>query len=293
MSIRTEKLAQWLFETRAIKVSPKDRPFWYTSGTIGPYYVNTHFLFGGEEKAEELLASIDRLKDDKLSCPGEILARAKENYQKDPVYRGTIEELASLIKEEVDLQEIDFISGGERRDWFFSLMAASVLGKPHISIYKDLSAVVLKEGKASYTGDLKGSRVLHVADIITQASSFTNAWLPAIAKAGGQIRWAAVVADRLQGGAESLEKQGVKPLSLVKIDLGLFEKALERGLIERNQYELVANYIKDPFNSMRAFLLEHPEFLRESLNSDERTAGRARVCLEMDLYRLGGSISLN
>ncbi len=38
-----EKLIEGLFETDAIKVCPAGKPFWYTSGKIGPYYVNTHF----------------------------------------------------------------------------------------------------------------------------------------------------------------------------------------------------------------------------------------------------------
>ena len=45
-----EKLIKWLFETNAFRVCPENEPFWYTSGTIGPYYINTHFLYGSEEK---------------------------------------------------------------------------------------------------------------------------------------------------------------------------------------------------------------------------------------------------
>ena len=55
-------LIDYLFKTNAIRVCPKDKPFWYTSGRIGPYYVNTHFLFGSETKANAFLADIDRLK---------------------------------------------------------------------------------------------------------------------------------------------------------------------------------------------------------------------------------------
>jgi len=31
----------WLFETNALKIAPAEKPFWYTSGLIGPYYINT------------------------------------------------------------------------------------------------------------------------------------------------------------------------------------------------------------------------------------------------------------
>ena len=46
-------LVTYLFETRAIRVCPKDKLFWYTSGKIGPYYINTHFLIGCEEERKD------------------------------------------------------------------------------------------------------------------------------------------------------------------------------------------------------------------------------------------------
>ena len=36
-------LMSLLFETHAFKVAEANNPFWYTSGKIGPYFVNTHF----------------------------------------------------------------------------------------------------------------------------------------------------------------------------------------------------------------------------------------------------------
>ena len=53
------KLVNWLFQTGAVRVCQEGKPFWYTSGTIGPYYINTHFLYGNEKKALELLEKID------------------------------------------------------------------------------------------------------------------------------------------------------------------------------------------------------------------------------------------
>jgi len=87
------KLVQWLFETKAIRVCPPDKPFWYTSGTIGPYYINTHFLYGSEEKANELLKAIDREKENITECPGKILGMALANYEENPIYRGVIDAL--------------------------------------------------------------------------------------------------------------------------------------------------------------------------------------------------------
>ena len=49
-----DPIIKWLFQTNAIQVCPEDRPFWYTSGTLGPYYINTHYLYGSKEEAENL-----------------------------------------------------------------------------------------------------------------------------------------------------------------------------------------------------------------------------------------------
>ena len=73
-----EKLIKWLFETNAFRVCPENEPFWYTSGTIGPYYINTHFLYGSERKAMELLEYIDRVREDKQKCPERDLAKVEE-----------------------------------------------------------------------------------------------------------------------------------------------------------------------------------------------------------------------
>ena len=142
MSEHSEKLISWLFETRAVRVCPEDRPFWYTSGTIGPYYINTHFLYGNEEKANELLGLIDSEKHDKPMCIRKVIKAVKENYENDNIYKGLMDEMRFFIEKHVNLDDVDYISGGERRDWFFSVLVADLLGKPHLSIFKDLTCVV-------------------------------------------------------------------------------------------------------------------------------------------------------
>ena len=41
-------IVSWLFETDAVRVCPEGQPFWYTSGKLGPFYINTQFLYGSE-----------------------------------------------------------------------------------------------------------------------------------------------------------------------------------------------------------------------------------------------------
>ncbi|MCR4434351.1 MAG: phosphoribosyltransferase [Clostridiales bacterium] len=287
MGTRVEKLVKWLFSTKAVKVCPQDKPYWYTSGTIGPYYINTHFLYGSEEKANELLNLIDSIKTDKYGCPLKLLELVRENYGRDEIYRGLIDEMYGFITEALPVGDIDYISGGERRDWFFSLILADRLGKPHITLYKDLSAVV-STGKEVEKGmpDLEGKRVLHIADLITEASSYERAWIPAIEALNGKICWSAVVVDRKQGGEEYLRSRDIHLFSMIQVDESLFDHALSLGLINDDQYLLISEYIKNPKESMKKFLLEHPHFLRDALNSDEKTKERATLCLEKNFYNV-------
>ncbi|HHV59991.1 MAG TPA: orotate phosphoribosyltransferase [Clostridiaceae bacterium] len=280
-----EKLVSMLFGTSAIRVCPENKPFWYTSGTIGPYYVNTHFLYGSEEKANELLAYIDKNKSSKLALPEALLHKTFENYKQDEVYKSVVDEMCRVINEKIGLGNIEYVSGGERRDWFFSLIIAFILKKPHITIYKDLDTVLTDGSGTKPVKEIKSGNVLHIADLITEASSFERAWIPAVKNLGGMIRWSLVVVDRNQGGSEFLEGQGIKPLSMIEMDMAMFEKALSQGLITKPQYNLIVEYIKDPYKSMKKFMEDNPDFLAESLKGDEKTRERARLCIEKGCYK--------
>lgn len=279
-----ERLVAWLFETKAVRVCPQDKPFWYTSGTIGPYYINTHFLYGSEEKANQLLNIIDTEKNDIYSCPGKLMEIISENYRTDDIYSGLIDEMCSFIRKSININEIECISGGERRDWFFSLIIANMLNKPHITIYKDLKAVVYYNGKTENTDNVKGKKVLHIADLITEASSYERAWLPALRNCGAEMKWSIVVVDRKQGGEEFLNSQGVKAYAMINIDKTLFEQALKLGLINSDQHKMVNDYINNPKDSMKRFLKEHPEFLQNALDGDDKTRERANLCIEKKIY---------
>jgi len=279
-----KKLVQWLFETGAVRVCPEGKPFWYTSGTIGPYYINTHFLYGSEKKALGLLEKIDAFKADRLNCPQKLIPLLKANYAEEEIFKGLIDSMLDFIRDNIDLDNISYISGGERRDWFFSLIIAEMLEKPHITIYKDMSAVISENGETIPAITISGANVLHIADLITEASSYERAWIPAIKNICGRLSHSVVVVDRLQGGAELLEKNGVSSFAMVSIDRSFFNQALELGLINRGQYDLLLQYTANPRESMKAFLREHPEFLKNSLASDDKTRERAQLCIDKRIY---------
>ena len=281
-------LVSYLFETNALRICPDNKPFWYTSGKIGPYYINTHFLYGSEQDAVNLLKFIDSEKENKETLPKKVFKETFNHYNENEIYKNVINEMIAFIKENINVDEIDYISGGERRDWFFSNIIANLLSKPHITIYKDLSMVVTDSTfeKELNKSEVKGSKVLHIADLITEASSYIRAWIPAIKSLEAEIAWSTVVVDRMQGGKEKLENENVKSLSMINIDTSLFEKALSMDIINETQFEMLKNFYENPDETMRNFLVAHPEFLENALASDEKTAARAKLCIDSNLYNL-------
>ena len=283
-------LMSLLFETNAFKICAENKPFWYTSGKIGPYFVNTHFLYGSENDANELLDYINEqlANESKTNIPANIFAKVLEQYNSNTIFKTVIDSLKQFLEEKININEVDYISGGERRDWYFSNIMAYLLNKPHITIYKDLSTVV---SNSDFTenkpiSSLENKKVLHIADLLNQSSSYIRAWIPAIKNLGSTIVWSAVVVDRMQGGSETLENEGVTSLSLLQIDEKLFEKALELNIINEAGLTMLKDFAKDPDGSMREFLINHPEFLENALASDEKTAKRAKLCIESNLYNL-------
>lgn len=281
-------LVSYLFETNALRICPDNKPFWYTSGKIGPYYINTHFLYGSEQDAVNLLKFIDSEKENKETLPKKVFKETFNHYNENEIYKNVINEMIAFIKENINVNEIDYISGGERRDWFFSNIIANLLSKPHITIYKDLSMVVTDSTfeKELNKSEVKGAKVLHIADLITEASSYIRAWIPAIKSLQAEIAWSTVVVDRMQGGKEKLENENVKSLSMINIDTSLFEKALSMDIINETQFEMLKNFYENPDETMRNFLVAHPEFLENALASDEKTAARAKLCIDSNLYNL-------
>lgn len=281
-------IISYLFKTNAIKFCEENKPFWYTSGKIGPYFINTHFIYGNEDDAKELLSFIDEQLIDKIALPKNVFNKVLEQYSSNKIYKDVIDTMINTIKENIDISLIDYISGGERRDWFFSNIIAYLLDKPHISIYKDLNAVV-SDSKFQETKPLEkieNKKVLHIADLVTVASSYIRAWIPAIENFGAKMCWSCVVVDRMQGGTEKIKAHGVLPLSLVKVDKSLFQNALEMGIINKSQQEMLNGFFKNPDETMRNFLINHPEFIQNSLNADEKTAKRAKLLVEGNLYDL-------
>ena len=282
-------IMSYLFETKAVKFCEENKPFFLTSGMISPYFVNTHFLYGNEEEATEFLAYIDTLLADRISLPKKVFDKVQAQYNSNEIFKYTIDTMIEAIKENVNIDEIDYISGGERRDWYFSNMIAYILKKPHLTLFKDMEAFVSPYDFSSTEKitDLEGKTVLNASDLVTAASNYVRSWIPAVKNLNGKLLWTCYVVDRKQGGTEVLEKEGIKTIPLANVDQSLFEKAYELGTINDGQLEMLNGFYKDPFTTMREFLIAHPEFIEDALKSDnERTRKRAELLRDENLYKL-------
>ncbi len=280
-------LLQALLQTQALRIAPPGEVFWYTSGTVGPYYINTEFLYGGPEVAGELLAFIDREKSAE-DFPFILRERVERQYAENAIYRQVIDLLVEQAQREMG-ENIDAVSGGERRDWFFSLAVAERLQKPNLLIFKD-QRKALFDGNSVRREDIDGLKTLHVADLVTEASSYFRDWIPVVGQGGGHIVYSANVIDRGQGGIEALNEQGVKAGALLRVDEALFARLVEVGQIDEGQSHLLSAYYRDPHAAMKAFLQGNPQFLRAALvGDDKKIRARAQLLVADDIYGLSES----
>ncbi|MBR2597596.1 MAG: orotate phosphoribosyltransferase [Clostridiales bacterium] len=276
-----DKIIEALFETKAVRVAPENQPFWYTSGRLGPFFINTHFLLENEAAAGEVLKRIEKaIADSKLTAPEEIFDMMLAYYNKG----GTFKMVSDKLAEEASKLDFDYISGGERRDYFFSMMPAYLLKKPHLTIYKDMTSVYSEsiEGPAVDVKDidLKGKKALHIADLITEASSYERAWIPVIRGLGSDITDTVAVVDRHQNGREVLKGLGVELHALTGINAELFDEAKANGVINDAQKDMIMHFLENPADYMTAFLKANPGFIDAEIAKGGKNKERAELAIE-------------
>ena len=272
-------IVSWLFETDAVRVCPEGQPFWYTSGKLGPFYINTQFLYGSEAAANALLKTIEEAcAGEKLAFYDKVWSDISAQLASCPIYA----QLIDLLTETAAKMDVDFVSGGERRDFFFSMPVAKKLGMGHLSIFKDLSCVYTDENGVSMDpseANLAGKKSVHIADLITVASSYVRAWIPAVEALGAKIAYSLAVVDRDQGGTEILANAGCPLTTLITIKPELFAQAKQLGRVTDAQVELVNSFIADPDKFMHDFLVAHPDFLAGEIAKGGKSAQRAELCI--------------
>jgi len=276
-------LTNYLFSLNAIRVAPAREPFWYTSGLFGPLYINTQFLVGGEKTANRLLDYINAHKDDKRKFPADFLKKLIKQYNTSKSYQLGCELITENIKDKMAYSKIDLISGGERRDWFFSLLVAYKLKTKTLILYKDKSFILFDPVslKVSFSKKPLRKKVIHVADLTTFGSSYVRYWIPAIKKSGCQMVRAFNVIDRQSENQELVYRKKTEKLtsnSLIKTDIPFFKKAMKNKFISKDQFEAIKAFLNDSNKFIKNFIRKNPRFLKQALtSSDEKTKQRAKL----------------
>lgn len=286
-----DNIVPFLFSSDAIRVSDPEHPFWYASGTLGPFYINTHFLLSNELEANELLSIIEASSSsDRITFPKLLLDHLLVIYARSKSFKA----VTDMIVAEASKLTFDYISGGERRDFFFSMLPAYFMGKPHLSIFKDFQAVYSTEqfvnsNHVSET-NLSGLKVLHIADLVTEASSYSRVWIPVIENLDSTITDTIAVVDRKQGGAENLEAAGVKLHTLTSIDPEMFLMAMNNGLIDARQYKMIIDFMQSPTQYMKSFIADHPNYLAEQILIGGKAKERAELAISKGYGNLPGCV---
>ena len=289
-------ILSYLFESNAIKFCKENEPFWLTSGKLSPYFFNAQYVYGGEKESTDflnyitdLLAQISEKKLEKVDLPKKLYEKVLDEYNTNTMYHDVINQMKEYIEKNIGVENFEYISGGERRDWYFSLIIAKLLNKPHLMVFKDMTAIYSDSSfeKTEPISDLNQSKVLHLSDLITTASSYIKRWVPIINNLNGKMEHTLCVIDRNQGGKDNLKEVGVITHSLATVNKDLFKNALEHGSITEEQLEFINKYFDNPDDTMKEFLINHPEFIENSLKSDnERTLTRVHTLIDENLYGL-------
>ncbi len=275
------ELEKALLSTESIKIAQENSPFWYTSGTIGPYFINTHFLLGSEKKANDFLNFININKENYKKFIPELIDRIISIYKSNIIFKKSIDNFYANIKTKKEFIQSEYISGGERRDWFFSPIIAYLSNKKLLFIYKDLKIFT----ENSQVTDLKQANVSHICDLVTQASSYKRAWIPALKKINAKLSFTAAVVDRDEGGTDYFNKLKIKYYSAVLINKVFLNDLLKNNIINNNQYNLIIDFKKNPINYGKTYLTNNPQYLLSSLN-DIKNSTKVKTCINENPYNI-------
>jgi len=193
----------------------------YTSGEIGPYFASSQNV---------------------LCNP----SHAKQAFQ----------DLGNLVAERMKNTPYDLVSGGETRDWIFSIpIATQILGKPTVMLYND--------GKVYGGTDLFRKRVVHIADLNNEGSSPREKWVPIIRNAGGIIEDIFFYVDRLEQGVVEMKKLGLNSYALVPLDENAWQHLKSIGKVDEQTYRnlMERGKTKEERDAWAVKMLRSPEGL--------------------------------
>lgn len=282
MTSAAESLLKRIHETKAVSIwDHRTGPvFWYAANVPGPFYVNTEQVLG-KALADSLLKKITSIIET-IPTPAaratELNSLIRTAYESDADYRFVLDLLIDKIRTSFDLSNITAISGGERRDWLFSLPVAWALGIPHLYLFKNKSHYC-----EAPIGE--GATVLHVSDLINNAASYFDLWLPILDALGITCIGTACVCTRGDNGLNRLEAAGYKVVALNHIDLDFFRKSAESGIIRAEVVDEIATYLTSGRAWADRYLMGNAE-LYGMQNLDKKSFDRLYNFFSQDVWQL-------
>jgi len=276
------ELIKRIHDTKAVSIWNREKGpiFWYAASVPGPFYVNTELVIGPELSASLLkqitaiVAELPEAKDRAHRLETLIM----EAYEKDETFRTIIDTMVAKTKAEFPEGCFSVISGGERRDWLFSIPMAKLMNIKHAYLFKN-GELYCAEGVS------KGEVSLHVSDLINNAASYFDAWLPILDKSGLSCIGTVCVNSRGSNGVDKLKANGQKVVALNSIDVGFFEKSLETGLIDAGTLEEIRLFFKSPQEWASAYLMGRPELFNAS-SIDAKSFDRLQTFFTRDPWGL-------
>jgi orotate phosphoribosyltransferase len=274
-----------IFSTKAVSIwnNAKGPVFWYAAGVPGPFYVNTEKLIG-TEAAERLLAQISKIVDE-ADTPKQKADKVESvvmaEYNSNITFQKII---ATMIRDSIAQfgSAYNTVSGGERRDWFFSIPFAIESGLDHIYLFKDGSIHTKHHGTPKPHIQPK---VLHVADLINNAASYIDKWIPILKSNDLAMAGTACVINRGTAGIDKLKEVGIDTCSLKTIDKSFFDDLSAIKLIEESVAQEINLYFVSKEDWARKYILSKPDLIgKEKL--DAKSKERLQSFLENDPWNL-------
>ncbi len=232
-----------LFKTGAFKF---DESHVTENGVHEPYIINTKYLFGSKEEYEKMQQFIDNeLKtESKSNIPLDVFEKVMNQYDNNELYKASIDYIRNWIETNVNLTYVDYISGGESADWYFSIILAYLLGKPHMTIYRDGTVVVTTSDfeEGNEVNKVEDARIMHISDVLNKGYFHCNYWFTAIRNIGSDVFWSISIVDLKEGGIDRIKEFNAEPLCLFQANENIFVRGLELGYLTGPQFSILRNY---------------------------------------------------
>jgi orotate phosphoribosyltransferase len=260
--------------------------YWYAAGTPGPFYLNTEIMLGKDFAAKLLVDITDSLAKEQTaqSRAERVTQHVRMAVAKNKTYQTIIEALAAKADETFPRDSYTVISGGERRDWLFSILLADALNKPHLYLFKNKS---LHSEQPLPTG----AKVLHVADLINNAASYFDAWLPILKNANAACIGTLSVNTRGADGVKRLRDAHYTVAALNHVDQAFFNDAATKGLIDAATRDELAVFFDSGPAWARRYLMDKPDLFKpETL--DAKSHERMLSFFANDPWKLRGEFGV-